>query len=458
MEHAESLPAEEPTLNEERIGWILDQLSRLPEGERDLLRLRYFEGRTVSEVGDELGISQAGASKRLEKALTMLRDRAQRQGWLCALLPSSWAAGLAGTSPMKLSIAGATALTATVGASFFLVDPDTPVQGNTASMKNTTFVASSNAEFDPHENKLWCASLKLACEAFVEATRPKRNPAAQNELLAAILMDPFHSSMLDPQSYVAVAGLEADELIETAQAELDAKFGHGRDPILDQFQDSDLPLAYAFLAKAMHFETEFEDNFEMPFSFGESDVESWGLPNFDPMIEHQMRQAKQIRMLHYANRDDFVMELVPEGKDRIVLARLKPGRTLAETWKAVQRHRTAFPGLEPAARKELEWREGDRFLMPKLDFDLNHVFSPLEFGVEGVGLATALQTLRVRLDHRGAEIKSRTMILRGSATRNPKECIFDGPFLAAFVEKDADWPYALMWIGDPEILVPRKVE
>ncbi len=42
-------------------------LERLQERERNIIRQRYFQGRTQMEVADEIGISQAQVS-RLEKA------------------------------------------------------------------------------------------------------------------------------------------------------------------------------------------------------------------------------------------------------------------------------------------------------------------------------------------------------------------------------------------------------
>jgi hypothetical protein len=149
---------------------------------------------------------------------------------------------------------------------------------------------------------------------------------------------------------------------------------------------------------------------------------------------------------------------MPEGLDRIVLARLQPGKSLAETWKRVQARRDTHAELSTEERQRLAWREGDRLALPKLDFDLSQAFMPLDLGVEGQQLASALQSLRVRLDHRGAEIKSRTMVLRGSIVNAPKECIFDGAFLAAFVWAESKVPYSALWIADAELLVPRKVE
>lgn len=69
--------------------------------------------------------------------------------------------------------------------------------------------------------------------------------------------------------------------------------------------------------------------------------------------------------------------------------------------------------------------------------------------------AFGVQTLRVRLDENGAEIKSRMMMLRSGSPGEPRRMHLDGPCLIAFVEDSAPLPYRMLWIANPELLVPR---
>jgi RNA polymerase sigma-B factor len=43
--------------------------------QREILVMRFFEGRTQSEIGDSLGISQVHVSRLIRVALGTLRDR-----------------------------------------------------------------------------------------------------------------------------------------------------------------------------------------------------------------------------------------------------------------------------------------------------------------------------------------------------------------------------------------------
>lgn len=212
MEDPSQVAATAPTIDEERVGWILDQLGRLPDEQRELLRLRYYDALTVDEVGQRLGISQAAASKRLAIALERLQQRARAQGLLGSFLPASWATGLASTNAMKLTLVGA-ASTVTLGlaaTSFFLPDPATPIQGSTAEMAGTTFAASLETALDPRQNTLWCGTFKLAWEAFLREL-PSVDLEALSGTLAAVQAGPFRPDYVDPASYVAVGGLDPDE-------------------------------------------------------------------------------------------------------------------------------------------------------------------------------------------------------------------------------------------------------
>ena len=54
---------------------ITGLLTTLPKREQLMLRLRFYEGMTQSQIADRLGISQMHVSRLLGKSLAMLRDR-----------------------------------------------------------------------------------------------------------------------------------------------------------------------------------------------------------------------------------------------------------------------------------------------------------------------------------------------------------------------------------------------
>jgi RNA polymerase sigma-B factor len=68
--------------DDERLSYTDDWLSlspllaELPERERAILHLRFFQGRTQSEIAERMGISQMHVSRLLTRSLTQLRERA----------------------------------------------------------------------------------------------------------------------------------------------------------------------------------------------------------------------------------------------------------------------------------------------------------------------------------------------------------------------------------------------
>ena len=52
---------------------LLEAMKRLPDRERHIINLRFFEGKTQTEVSTEIGISQAQVSRLEKSALQHMR-------------------------------------------------------------------------------------------------------------------------------------------------------------------------------------------------------------------------------------------------------------------------------------------------------------------------------------------------------------------------------------------------
>jgi len=73
---AETLGGEETETGAVNRMLVADLLASLPERERKILRMRYFEYRTQQEIADQLGVSQVQVSRIEKKTLLLLRERA----------------------------------------------------------------------------------------------------------------------------------------------------------------------------------------------------------------------------------------------------------------------------------------------------------------------------------------------------------------------------------------------
>lgn len=72
----EQLGSEDPTLERaaDRVT-IVELIAQLPEREREIIRLRFEENLSQSEIGERLGVSQMHVSRLLRRTLTGLRDQ-----------------------------------------------------------------------------------------------------------------------------------------------------------------------------------------------------------------------------------------------------------------------------------------------------------------------------------------------------------------------------------------------
>jgi RNA polymerase sigma factor (sigma-70 family) len=103
-----------------------EALLELGEGERRTVFLRYFEGKSLREVGEALGIGEGAAQKRLERALLALARVLGRRGWA-----GLSAGGLARTLEAAVATAAETAPASLAGkvARAVLQAAATPAEG-----------------------------------------------------------------------------------------------------------------------------------------------------------------------------------------------------------------------------------------------------------------------------------------------------------------------------------------
>ncbi|MFM7718453.1 MAG: SigB/SigF/SigG family RNA polymerase sigma factor [Actinomycetota bacterium] len=81
LTHGDLLPADDGSI-ELLEGWasVAPLLQKLPARERRILYLRFFLGRTQTEIADEIGVSQMHVSRLLAQTLALLRQQAGERG------------------------------------------------------------------------------------------------------------------------------------------------------------------------------------------------------------------------------------------------------------------------------------------------------------------------------------------------------------------------------------------
>jgi RNA polymerase sigma factor (sigma-70 family) len=93
-QHSLDMTAVSPDDSWQTLAPHLDEaVASLPEKERSILILRYYEDERISGIAAELGISKEAAQKRLERATAHLRERLQRRMGAAPALAVGWLAG-----------------------------------------------------------------------------------------------------------------------------------------------------------------------------------------------------------------------------------------------------------------------------------------------------------------------------------------------------------------------------
>jgi len=105
-------------------GFLEGGMAQLSDADQDAVLLRFFEGKSLREVGDVLGISDDAAQKRVNRALTRLREYFADRGVAAssAMIPSLLAAHAIQSAPSSMAahlvsavLANGSQLTGTAG-------------------------------------------------------------------------------------------------------------------------------------------------------------------------------------------------------------------------------------------------------------------------------------------------------------------------------------------------------
>lgn len=328
------------------------------------------------------------------------------------------------------------------------------LKADAGSLKGTIVTPHMEQQIRPGMNVLWCSTFQLAWnELYDQVGGPVTlSPASP---MADILNKRMASKAdLDAASYVAVAG-SSDDVHGKIQSELRRKFKGNASPDLLESMPHGAIIAYSYLYKGLPFQWAF-DRFHEKLKFGGKPVECFGIEQLSDKSEAETKMASQVSILDYRDRDDFVVELKAlESDDRLILAKVRPMSTLMKTVRMVEGRMNAGTPSEMTHSSDL--------YVPVLDFDVLRRYRELEMrtitagrpGLKGAHIASALQTIRFRLDETGAVLKSESILLRSIARTN---MVFDKPFLIMLKRRNARNPYLALWVGNPELLVPARLK
>jgi hypothetical protein len=185
-------------------------------------------------------------------------------------------------------------------------------------------------------------------------------------------------------------------------------------------------------------------------------VASFGFRDFKLSSERDQQIERQVTILDYRSDDDFILTLnATSQRDQIVLAKIEPQATLQETIAAVQTR------IEQSPLKEWARTVGgfESVVVPVISVGVERRYTELidrgiqNAGWEGYAVSEARQGIRFRLDEYGARVESdSTKGWASAASMEPRQFVFDKPFLIYLKEQSSQSPYFALWVETPEVL------
>ncbi|MBS0195763.1 MAG: hypothetical protein JSR77_03300 [Planctomycetes bacterium] len=322
-------------------------------------------------------------------------------------------------------------------------------------LKHTRMVGAYETPHDPGTSLMWCGTFQMAWNELANTMNGGPGPLRlkpDHPLAAQLNGSAASKADLDAASYVADSGFGRDGILERIKKSLADTFHGAASPsLLPLTMEGDDILAYAYLFKNLEFESPFI-RAKAPMKFGDAKLKTFGLWH-DRDLKDWYAVAKQVEVRDYQSPTMWAVELKSKSKgDRLIVARLTPGRTLADTCKAA---------LAMKSPEAMHFEDDDTLRVPLMNFDATRSFNELVGkiveGAKGAGRITfAKQNIRFRLDERGAVLKSEAAIGVTAAApmrpKTPKIMVCDGPFLLLMIREDAANPYFAMWVDNPELL------
>ena len=354
---------------------------------------------------------------------------------------------------MKKILIGLYAVLSILSSGAVLAEDNKPKQTRATELSSTVITPYLQDEIIAGKNQIFCSTFQIAWDILSDEIIKEPLQLSDHPQMEQMLNERLTGVKdISGDYYLAMAGLNKDGIIEKIKNALKAKFNEapGIDITLDRPDDI---LAYTFLFKDLKFDKEFE-SLESSISFkGATPVKAFGIKKYS-FDEAHRSLGQQVDILDYFDDNDFILSLKSSlPQDEIILAKIKPGKTLLETVDSV------FARIGQGKKVSLE--KGDTIQIPKLDFDVLREYSEitgkdvLNKGFNEYFISKALQAIRFRLNEKGALLKSEAAIAmsKGLSMDRPKYLIFDQPFLLCLKEKAGKYPYFIMWVDNAELLL-----
>lgn len=312
------------------------------------------------------------------------------------------------------------------------------------------------------KNIVWCSTFQLSWNKVWKLIGEDLHFHQEPPMVQILNKRQAKESDIDAMSYVAMAGHIRDGILTDIKTELSRKFKGTACPQLipsgTGLRPQDI-VAYSYLFKNLEFPQKFE-RLDKPINFEQSKVIGFGIGN--EFKGGHIQMLKQVSILDYKDRDDFIIELkTNSSNDQIILAKTNSSGTLKTCIDDLLRR------ISNGTSSDMQ--PGDVLKIPKMNYDIHREYTELagkKLKIQNPRIAqdlivlSAEQSIRFQMDEEGVKLKSESKQTFGCSKSAPPQrqhiMIFDKPFLVLLKNSNANTPYFAMWVSNPELLVPWK--
>ncbi len=333
-------------------------------------------------------------------------------------------------------------------------DAETPMISSD-KLSKTVFVSNMSEALKDGNNVIYCSTFQLAWNKFKEYAEGDLTFIEKLDEADRLNKSAFKERYISEDAYVSEIGKVADGIEAKINEQLKMKF-----PKLNKTYKFDTPttaagdqiVSYSFLYKNLQFAKAFEKlekdmHFEVNVGNYEK-VRGFGFDEFDAENHGELR--KQVDVIKFDENVTIIKLLSKSTDDELVLAMIKPENDLLSTYVNV----TEF---EKVAKTDTT-SHLDYLRIPVIDFNITHSYKQFlnktftNPKLAGYFITEARQDIEFKLNEKGAVLKSEAEIVAEKLAMKESGIAFNKPFLLIMRKKDAELPYFLCWVANPEIM------
>ena len=281
----------------------------------------------------------------------------------------------------------------------------------------------------------------------------------QEKMAENLNKEEFKEDMISDEYYYKIYGLKTLELKEKIEKGINVKFNQTSD-ILNDFDwsetgvnDSNNPdtsryFFYTILYRKFDFIKEFDKLESGKFKDKYENIKYFGINE-----RTKDEVGNQIQVLYYNSEDDFALIINTKTNDEVIFVKNPKGNTFNEIYKNMKNMENQYTGKK-------YFQDIDEFKAPNLEFNVKKEYSEFEnkpfiaADNDVCFIEKAIQTIKLKLNEKGGEIKSEAAIDMIKSTaflpeqNTPRYFYIDDTFALFLREKGKDVPYFAARISD----------